>query len=201
MNLFLQRLFSSWYHHALTNNKIDGASSVAGTVKLRDQLVELFNRHHVKSIFDAGCNDCNWMSRVSEYVEYHGGDISLGLVSDTWQNHPGLDVILHDITTDPIPMVDLLFVRDVAIHLNNEDRLKLWENWFNSGIPWILITHNVDHGQNQDIEYSTQQFPFSFVNWQLDPWNFPSPIDSVYEYEPGGRCMALWHRDQFKEIL
>lgn len=201
MNKFLQRLFTNWYHPDQTDNKVGGASSLAGTVKLRDQLVELFKRRQIKSIFDAGCNDCNWMNRISEYVEYHGGDISLGMIAEAWRNYPELDIILHDITTDPVPAVDLLFVRDVAIHLNNEDRLKLWKNWYNSNVAWIMITHCQDEFDNQDIEYKDNQFPFSSVNWEIDPWNFPVPIDSVYEYKPGGRCMALWHRDQFKGIL
>lgn len=201
MNHFLQRLFSSWYHPSITDNKISGASSIAGTALLRDRIVELFEKYQIKSIFDAGCNDCSWMEIISQYVEYHGGDISLGMVAEVWQNYPSLDVILHDITTDPIPKVDLLFVRDVTIHLNNRDRMSLWKNWFNSNVPWILINHEKNITVNQDIEYSKNQFPFSPVNWESAPWSYSPPIDFIDNQDPGGNCMALWHRDQFKGIL
>lgn len=206
MNKDLQKIFSVIYSPLLTENSISGASSESGTRELRDKMVDLFERHGVKSIFDAGCNDCNWMKIISQYVNYKGGDISLAMVADVWRWFPELDVIIHDVTTDPIPDVDLLFVRDVAIHLNNKDRLCLWKNWFSSNVPWILITHNrgeVTH--NEDVEYTIDRLPialpFAPVDWEIDPWDFPAPIDAIDEYLPGGRCLGLWHRDQFKGIL
>ena len=200
MNLALQKIFSKHYSPLLTQNHTHGASSRSGTRDLRDRIEKLFYRHSVKSIFDAGCNDCNWMIIMAQYVEYKGGDISLAMVANVWREYPELDVVLHDITTDPIPTVDLLFVRDVAIHLNNQDKRRLWENWFASNVPWILITHNKEVTENTDFQYSTQ-FPFASANWELDPWMFPAPLDSVDEYESKGRCLGLWHRDQFKGIL
>lgn len=202
MNKELQKIFSVIYSPLLTENDVDGASSELGTRALRDKIVELFNRHKIKSIFDAGCNDCNWMQIISQYVEYKGGDISLAMVADVWRWYPELDVIVHDVTTDPIPDVDLLFVRDVAIHLNNDDKLKLWQNWFSSHVPWILITHNRGEvTQNEDTQYIINKLPFAVADWEIAPWNFPAPLDAVDEYGPGGRCMALWHRDQLKGIL
>jgi hypothetical protein len=201
MNLILQKIFSKLYSPTQTGGNLTGASSVSETYQLRDKIVGLFEKYKISSIFDAGCNDCNWMKRVGQFVQYQGGDISLAMVADAWRRHPELDIVLHDVTTDPIPKVDLLFVRDVAIHLNNQDRLKLWKNWYDSSVPWILITHIQSCLLNNDIDYITDQFPFSAVNWELGPWNFPKPTDLIDEYGPKGRCLALWHRDQFKEIL
>ena len=200
MNLVLQKIFSTLYSPLLTQNHTDGASSEMGTRNLRDQIDKLFQRYDVKSIFDAGCNDCNWMKLVAQYVQYKGGDISLAMVANVWKEHPEMDVVLHDVTSDPIPAADLLFVRDVAIHLNNQDKRRLWENWFDSHVPWILITHNREVAENTDFQYGPQ-FPFASANWELDPWKFPVPLDSVDEYGPGSRCMGLWRRDQFKGIL
>lgn len=201
MNNDLQKIFSIFYTPALTNNQVEGASSELGTRALRDKIVDLFARYSISSIFDAGCNDCNWMQIISQYVNYKGGDISLAMVADVWRWFPDLDVIVHDITTDPIPDVDLLFVRDVAIHLNNKDKLCLWKNWMNNNVPWILITHNKEVTNNEDALYVRNKLPFAAANWELAPWNFPPPLDFVDEYGPGGRCLGLWHRDQLKGIL
>lgn len=201
MNFTLQKIFSTFYSPQLTENHKPGASSVAGTQELRGRIVELFERHNIKSIFDAGCNDCNWMKIVSLYVDYKGGDISLAMVADNWSRNPELDIILHDVTTDPIPTVDLLFVRDVAIHLNDSDKLNVWRNWVNSDVPWILITHNKEIHYNKDAQYQPGQLLVEQANWELAPWNFPPPLDFVDEYGPNGRCMGLWHKDQFKGIL
>ena len=199
MNLTLQKIFSKLYSPTHTAGNLSGASSVPGTQRLRNNIIELFERHNISSIFDAGCNDCNWMKIVSQFVQYQGGDISLAMVADAWHRHPELDIVLHDVTTDPVPKVDLLFVRDVAIHLNNHDRRQLWLNWYHSNVPWILITHQTHIDQNTDIEYSAEHFPFSAVNWQVVPWNFPVPLDQATDIDANN--MSLWHRDQFKEIL
>ena len=203
MNSQLQKLFSIIYSPDQTGNSEVGASSVTDTSNLRIRIGELFVTHNIKSIFDAGCNDCGWMRHLidSAKVDYRGGDISLAMVADVWRRHPELDVQVHDATTDSFPAADLLFVRDVAIHLNNQDKQKLWQNWANSNIPWILITHNLEVSENFDFVYSEQLFPVSSANWNISPWNFPTPVDLVSEYDPGDRSMGLWHRDQFKGIL
>lgn len=202
MNAELQKLFSIKYSPDQTDNAISGASSVSGTFTVRQHIENVLAKHNIKSIFDAGCNDCGWMSIIVEntQVVYHGGDISLAMVAHVWKTRPELDVQVHDATTDPFPPVDLLFVRDVVIHLNNADKKKIWQNWLDSNIPWILITHEPELDSNQDTDY-THGFPIANANWLLEPWNFPQPIDQAWEYEVGGRCIALWHRSQFDTLL
>ena len=205
MNLDLQKLFSLAYGPDRSDNST-GASSVEGTARLRENIIALLKKHLIKSMFDAGCNDCNWSQFLAESISYRGGDISLAMIAHVWDKRPWLDVRLHDATSDPFPNADVLFVRDVAIHLNNRDKKKLWQNWLDSDIYWILITHssNYDQDCNRDFEYKNND-PFisinTNVNWQVEPWCFPAPIDQVWEYNPGGKCMALWNQNQFKGNL
>jgi hypothetical protein len=153
-------------------------------------------------MFDSGCNDCAWASRWEDSILYSGGDISLSMVSEAWNNFPHLDVILHDATTDPFPAVDVIFSRDVAIHLNDGDKKKLINNWLLSGVPWLMITQDETVDENRDFEYD-DRFPLAPVNWCIRPWNFPVPVDRVYEIKNSarGRCMALWHRNQIQGLL
>ena len=205
MNIDLQKLFSRGYYPANTRNTVRGASSIAGTQQIRANMSRLFDTHHVQSIFDAGCNDCHWIQLVVEQNNYQGGDISPAMIQGVKQLYPELDVIVHDVTTDPLPKVDLLLVRDVAIHLNNEHKRAIWNNWLNSNIPWILITHFTHYDSvesnrftNKEIDYTTGEFPFADVDWGIDPWNFPPPVDIVIEYSPYGKCLGLWNQHQFK---
>lgn len=203
MNLKLQRLFSLAYTPEQQAKEDRLASSLEWTQKLRDELPELYARHNIQSMFDAGCNDCSWASRLCQTIEYHGGEISLPMVASVWRNFPMLDVILHDITTDTIPKVDVLFVRDVTIHLNTADKIRVLHNWIDSGIPWLLITHDEYEKENRDFDYDKEHFPLGWVNWELNPWNFPPPTDQIYEVDrdESGRCMALWHRNQILGLL
>lgn len=197
----LRQFFSQqiWHPDHLANEN-GGASSVVGTTDLRADVLQLLGKYRITSMFDSGCNDCGWMSLIIPHVQYQGGDVSETLIAWLHQHRPELDVRVHDSTTDPIPPVDLLFSRDVTIHLNNQDKKLFWKNWYASGIPWILTTHILDCAENLDFEYDKNSFPFAAVNWQIAPWNFPPPIDRIkdqFDY----RFMALWHRDQFKGIL
>jgi hypothetical protein len=203
MNLNLQRLFSLAYTPEQQAKEDRAASSLEWTQKLRDELPQLYARHGIRSMFDAGCNDCSWSSRLENTIDYHGGDISLPMVASVWKNYPDLDVILHDITTDPLPQVDVLFVRDVTIHLNTADKQRVLRNWIDSWVPWLLVTHDEYEQQNRDFKYGEDHFPLGWVNWRLAPWKFPAPTDQIYEVDrdESGRCMALWHRDQLKDLV
>jgi hypothetical protein len=206
MNVELQKLFSMFYSPDRTANSEAGASSVNGTANIRPSIKQLFVQHNIKSIFDAGCNDCGWMSELLQDLDiaYQGGEISPTMVDYVHRTFPNLMVQVHDATTDKLPQVDLLFVRDVAIHLNNADKRRLWQNWLSSNIPWILITQSPDYDHNRDFMYKNDD-PFisinTYVNWKLEPWGFPAPVDQVWEYDPGGRCIALWHRTQIENLL
>jgi hypothetical protein len=192
MNITLCQQMSQYFtpeQQALDNNR--GGSSLEYTTKLRKELPALFKKYNIQSIFDAGCNDCSWMSIILDNFKYLGGDISRPMITDLQSRYPQLDVSLHDVTTDPLPLVDLLFVRDVTIHLNYADKRQVIANWLSSSIPYIMITHD-EFKDNVDFEYA-DGFPFAFVNWEKDPWNFPKPVECIYEIH---NSMALWHRDQ-----
>lgn len=202
MNSALQKIFSLLYTPDITQNSDSGASSINGTSELREQIPPLFKKYNINSIFDSGCNDCGWMSRTinSTGINYQGGDISLAMVAHVWRVYPNLNVQVHDGTTDPFPNVDLLFVRDVAIHLNNADKKKLLQNWLDSNIPLILMTHSKSINTNVDFVYS-DKFPMAEVNWELPPWNFPPPKEVIWEYGEGGKSMSLWRRKQIAKTL
>jgi SAM-dependent methyltransferase len=204
MNLELQKLFQFFYTPRLTQTEYD---SIKDTAKLRQRIIELFKKHSITSVFDAGCNDCIWMDELLHNIEikYQGGDISADMVAYVQIAFPDRAVQVHDATTDAFPTADLLFVRDVSIHLNNRDKRLLWQNWLRSDIPWILITHNLESICNNDFEYSdfehSNEIPGAGVNWELAPWDFPKPIDKIWEYNPDGKSLGLWNRTQFTGII
>ena len=199
MNNVLKQQMSRYFTPSQQSRDKDrGGSSMEYTAKLRQELPLFFKKYNIQSIFDAGCNDCSWMSTLIDNLEYLGGDISWPMVIDLQQRHPKLNIKLHDVTTDPLPPVDLLFVKDVTIHLNTIDKQSLIQNWLSGSIPWLMITHD-EFEDNLDFNYE-DGFPFAFVNWGKTPWNFPKPTDVVYEVGSAGRCMSLWHRDQICQL-
>lgn len=199
MNINLQQLMTIWFHAQWQPNESErGASSVGYTSHIRDNLWPLFEKHKITSMFDGGCNDCTWASLLDSRIKYSGGDISPSLIERAKTQYPHLDVTVFDITTDKFPHVDVLFVRDVTIHLNDSDKKRFLENWLDSGIPWLLTTTEPVQKTNMDFVYSPDQFPFEFLNWQAKPWSFPNPVDRIVEQPGYTRCLALWNRSQFE---
>jgi hypothetical protein len=207
MNNALQKFMSKFYRISIQPGIDDrGSSSLIGTQKLRDDILKLLEKYNIRSIFDGGCNDCKWASSLAQYIDYQGGDIAPGLIAEAWHWYPYLNINIHDVTTDPFPPVELVMIRDVAIHLNNQDKQRVIKNWLDSNIPFLLTTHNIDQEQNTDFDYA-DEFPVSPVNWCLMPWNFPQPRDYITETvdqaenKAAGRVLALWHRDDIKGLI
>jgi hypothetical protein len=196
MNDKLMKLMSVNFNPVQQASDTDrGGSSYVYMKKLISELLTLLSKYRIQTVFDAGCNDCRIGIAISPPITYYGGDISAAMVADSWIKRPTMNIKLHDVTSDPLPNVDLLFIKDVSIHLNNSDNRKVIQNWLASDIPWIMITHD-EFENNSDFDYTDNEFPFAFVNWEQAPWNFPKPTEVIYEVQNNGRCMALWHRDQ-----
>jgi hypothetical protein len=202
MNPELQKMFTKFYNpQVCPSEHLRGSSSLAGTEKIRNELWLLFQRHSIVSMFDAGCNDCAWAHTIDSRIIYSGGDISAELIADAQHRYPNLNIRVFDVTSDPIPPVDVLFMRDVAIHLGNADKLRMLHNWLDSGISWLLTTTEPAHQENLDVEYTVDGFPWAGLNWQSVPWNFPEPRDYIVEQGHTSRRLALWHRDQLKDLI
>jgi len=178
-----------------------GSSSMVGTERLRSQLPELFKKYNINSMFDSGANDAAWQAvTLANTISYSAGEKNPAMVKIAKAAHPNLNIIVHDITVDTLPHVDLLFVRDVAIHLNNQGKHAMINNWKSSNIPWILMTQINYAEQNLDFEYDEDKIQFADINWLLEPWCWPDPIalviDTVPELPNSTRAMGLWHRNQ-----
>jgi len=194
-----------------------GASSVAGTAKLRMQLPALFAQYQIRSMFDAGANDAAWQyPTLSPFVNYYAGERNEFLVETAKKKFPLLNIVKHDVTVDALPAVDVLFVRDVAIHFNNQHRKKMFRNWLDSSIPWLLITQTDSVAENIDQDQTIpgrsiavpKDWYFSPVNWRLPPWNFPEPTAQItdefeekFDNKPVERFMSLWHQSQIRGLL
>ena len=195
----VKQIWTDAYRTVLEYNQ-RGASSIEYTQKIFANLNDFFHRYNITSMFDAGCNDAAWINNLNLAVKYQGGDISSSVLTHGKKAH-NLNLIEHDIRQDPIPQCDLLWIRDVMIHLTDRDRRSVLKNWLKSNIPWIMMTQ-CDGVINQDIVYD-DKIQTSEINWYASPWNFPVGIDYIFESLNEtyiGRKMELWHRDQIYNL-
>jgi hypothetical protein len=168
-------------------------STVAYTEPLRQELPGFLERHNITSMFDAPCGDYSWMNLIEFPVgfKYQGGDIVEFMIEQNKKDYPDVDFRVFDLTTDPIPDVDMLFCRDCLFHLSLEDIDKVLDNIVRSSVKYVMITSH-HSGNNRNI----QTGDFRSVDFTKAPYNFETPIDSIEDWIPGHlpRRMSLWPR-------
>lgn len=195
MNATLEKLFGALYSF----EKV-GPSADYYFQSRPDELINVLTLFNIKSLFDAGCRNRDWISLIDFKllnVEYTGGDISKDMVNYCNKHYPEYTITHYDCTTDSTPTVDCVLISDVLIHLSNADKLKFLKKFVLSDSKMLLMTYS-DCNRNEEISLTGphKDFPFTPVNWKLDPWHFPDPI-----YTIPSQNLSLWSRDQLKNIV
>jgi hypothetical protein len=195
------QVFSNFYrtnHWNGSESKSGRGSDLIQTAVVREKLPKLLSKYRIESMLDIPCGDFNWMQHVDLKVQYTGGDIVEKIIFDNGSkfSHDKKFEVL-DITKDYLPKVDLIFCRDCLVHLSYDDVHLALTNIINSGSKYLLTTSFSNRGNNRDIT-TGQWRP---INLEIDPFNFPSPIEIIIENctEGGGRfsdkSLMLWAID------
>ena len=177
-----------------------GGSTVAATVWIRKGLEKVFKRYSIHSMLDIPCGDYNWMRLVKkDGIRYIGADIVSDLVAANNQKYATASIQFQvlDLTSDPLPKVDLIFCKDCLQHLSYENVHRAIDNIKLSGSRWLLTTSYPFTWRNWDI-FDGDYRP---LNLRLKPFSFPRPVLSIREHstevgvEPD-KTMYLWRIDQ-----
>ena len=169
-------------------------SEMQNTEVIRRELPVLLQKFDIKSILDIPCGDWNWMKSVDLCgASYIGADIVEPLIGLNKANYSEIDFRVLDLTTDDLPQVDLVFVRDCLGHLSNDNVLKALENVKRSGSKYLLATSFTKFNHNNDI----QNGGWKCINLMIDPF-FLNPIYLINEDCKEGyphyndKCMILF---------
>lgn len=156
------------------------------TMYIEFEIPELIKRFNVSSILDIPCGDFGWMpnvlKRCPEDLRYYGADIVPDIIDDLKQ-YEDTTKSFHclDVTSDPLPRVDMVFARDLFMHLTDEMIIKSFNNIRRSGAKYIAMTHfNWHHLPNIKLEDAVGG-SWRKINWRLEPYNMPMPIDLISE--------------------
>lgn len=177
-------------------------SDLTQTEVIRESLPLLLKRLGVKSMLDIPCGDFYWMQHVELPVDYIGADIVKEVVkinskkySDSRHTFMNLNVC-----TDKLPQVDIIFARDLLVHLSYKDIRLAIENIKKSGATWLLTTTFTGRDSNSDIETGD----WRTLNLQLPPFNFPAPNEIINEGctqfngDYSDKCLGLWNLEHIK---
>lgn len=152
----LNEIFTDIYHKngwRSLESKSGPGSELVNTKVLRSGLTQIFSQLKIKSILDIPCGDFNWMKEVDlAGISYTGADIVGELIRENRNKFPHLQFEVLDITTDKLPKVDLVMVRDCFVHFSIDNIYKSIENLKSSGSKWLLTTSFTNWGFNIDIK-------------------------------------------------
>lgn len=206
MDRRLQEAFGLWALNGKTHldDDFNGPGSTDWyTAPLRRNLPHFLEKHGIKSMLDAPCGDASWMSQVEfpPGFDYLGAEIHPDMVERNNSIYSRNFVTL-DITDDLLPDKELIFVRDCLFHLNDELKLKFFLNLLRTDFRFLLTSTHPRHPENEDL--GTFGNFFKPVNFNLSPWFFPEPLDSIIDYDESDprfghhpyRTMALWSKEQ-----
>jgi len=154
----LKNTFTGIYKTNLWNSRESHSgtgSDLSQTRVLIKNLERLFEEYNIKSVLDIPCGDLNWMRTVNlTDIKYTGADIVMDLIyknKERFKHLSNMNFKLLDLTSDPLPEVDLILCRDCLVHLSYENIFKALSNIQSSNCKYLLTTTFTDREINYEI--------------------------------------------------
>lgn len=186
-----------WYHE---ESKSGPGASLRQTKTVRYILPTLLQELNIRTILDIPCGDFNWMKEVdlTDY-EYYGGDIVDTVVTYNAKVYAkqGRQFLWADITTSPLPKVDLIFCRDCFVHFSYNDIKTAIRNVKKSRSKYLLTT-TFPARSNVDVTTGS----WRPINLEAVPFLFPAPLRLFNENCSEGygmftdKSLGLWDIDR-----
>jgi hypothetical protein len=192
------RVFLSNLFHG-ESSKSGNGSSLEQTKELTSALPPVLEQLKIESLLDIPCGDLEWMSRVKlGSIDYIGGDVAPSLISYLKKNYPALKFIEANIVLDPLPQVDLVFCRDLFVHLSTRDVKAAVKNIKRSKSKYLATTTFIDRKANKDLPYFSYGVAWRTINLETAPFNFPKPELVINEKctegngRYGDKAIGIW---------
>jgi 2-polyprenyl-3-methyl-5-hydroxy-6-metoxy-1,4-benzoquinol methylase len=113
-------------------------------------LISKFLKDKNLRVLDLGCGDFNIGKNFTEYSkEYIAADIVSELIDYNkikFNNHKNLTFLKLDLTLDKLPNVDVILIRQVLMHLSNENIIKFIKNLKNNTCNYLIVTESLPIG-------------------------------------------------------
>lgn len=196
-------VFSRYYR----TNHWGGAESRSGRGSSKDRGVFLASRLPlflkslgVSSILDVPCGDLNWMSDFPlGDLEYIGADIVPEIIDQNRAAHPGRgEFVCLDACNDPLPSADLIFCRDMVIHLPNYLVARFLRNVARSQASWLICTRFLGPIGPNSINEEIGVGGFRAVDLCEPPFSLPAPLAMFPELFHKWKTLGLWRVDEVR---
>ena len=196
-----KKVFTSIYksNHWVQNGKllpqefvsVSGHGSNVGTNQYA-QLVKNFKKiiknYEINSILDMPCGDFLWIKEIIEKknIDYLGIDIVEELIKNNnlrYKNEK-INFQTYDIVNfETNKKFDLVLIRDLFLHIKNNDIIKILNNLKLMNIRYVAI-NSYNNEENDEVVIGQHRK----VNLLIKPFNLKKPIHSFKDYEDDKFC-------------
>lgn len=172
-------------------------SSLKSTQAIRLKIPCLLKEYKIRSLLDIPCGDFNWMRTVDlGETKYLGADIVRDLVekNSIVYGSPTRAFLHLNALCDALPEVDLIFCRDMLVHLGYKEIRQALTNFKKSGAKYILMTTFLCKEMNTDL---LRAGLWRKINFEMAPFNFPEPLvliheENFHEKDAEDKYLGLW---------
>lgn len=177
---YLSDRFSTVFAEKLwgNNESISGPGSrkdsplVVTAISAIEFVIEHYDVH---SISDIPCGDFNWFNAIPEkyrHIDCVGFDIVAALIERNRALYPRIRFEQFDIVSDIPPRSDLIFSKELLIHLTNRDVKTAIANMKNSGSKYFLASNSFGV---ENVELSENAFGYGRpIDLCRTPFNLPA---------------------------
>ena len=166
---------------------------------LRNSLI-FFADFGIDSLIDVPCGDFNWVKELDlTAINYVGLDSSSHIIKELRSKHPSHIWIQFDVLSDQLPFSKFVLMRDLLVHLSNEEIESALANVIRSGSIYLAVTNF--SGVNFNLDFTRHHYRkrvyWRPINLQLEPFNFPPPVIRIFEEFKGNaqyqdKCLDIY---------
>lgn len=165
-------------------------SEIENTQNVQLELPRLLKDLSINSLVDVGCGDWTWMSQIELPCDYLGLDIVQNVVqaNKTTYGKLGINFQQLDAVDEPLPDCNAILCREVILHMNFIDAIKLIRN-IKKHSEFLIATTDTALWFNSNIPTGD----YRMLNLQRIPFNFPKPEIVIWDDAlVAGRQLAIW---------
>lgn len=177
-------------------------SDLEQTAIIRKNLEDIIKKYNITSIVDLPCGDFYWMNFVDfGTANYIGCDIVKPLIQENIKKYKNKNrqFLQINVTQEEIPQVDLIFCRDLLVHLSLPDIMAALHNFKRSGAKYLLTTTFTTYRPNTNSVIESGGW--RPIDLERFPFNFPAPLLLINEQCTeqngiyGDKSLGLWLLD------
>ncbi len=179
----LQERFTEIFEKKLWVNdeSVSGPGSNRGSEIVKGSLEALryvASHYAIQSMSDIPCGDMNWMPLFLDentQMDYTGYDIVDALIEQNARNYPKYKFRQMDVTKETPPRTDLIFCKELLLHLRYEDICNALNSMKRSGSVYLLLFNSFGAANILELP-DLQPGTARMIDVCAAPFRYPAPI-------------------------